>query len=79
MLSGWATRRYGCEYDIDVGCELLGAPIKDGSRGVPGNGEDERVDGDEADRNAERVKECSSAAVASREPRSLPSCERFNS
>jgi hypothetical protein len=64
---------------MDVGFELLGVLVNEGSRDVPDNGDDERVDGDDADRYAERVKECSSAAVASRDPRSSPLCERFSS
>jgi hypothetical protein len=48
-LSGWATRRYGWEYDMDVGLEMLGA-VKGKSRGIPRYGEEERVDGDEAER-----------------------------
>ena len=50
MLSGCATRRYGCEYDIDVGFEWLGVLSKDISRDLLGKGEDERVEGDDMER-----------------------------
>jgi hypothetical protein len=72
VLSGWATKRYGWEYDMDVGFEVLGLLTKEASREPPGKGDEDRVEGDEADRYAESVNECSSAAVAKRDSSSSP-------
>lgn len=50
VLSGWATRRYGCEYDMEVGFERVGLLVvvdRESSREGPGKGDEERVDGDE--------------------------------
>jgi len=79
VLSGCATRRYGCEYDIDVGLDRLGVIASEASRVVPGKGDDDRVEGDEADRNSDRVNECSSAAVDSRDSSSSPLCDSLSS
>lgn len=64
---------------MDVGFEFLEVFTNGVSRGVPGNGEDERVVDEDVERYAESVKECSSAAVASRDPRSSPLSERLSS
>jgi hypothetical protein len=79
VLSGCATRRYGCEYDMEVGFDRPGPLGRDPSLGVPGKGDGERVEGEGADRHAESVKACSSAAVANRDSRSSPVGESLSS
>jgi hypothetical protein len=64
---------------MEVGFDELGLLVRDASRVWPGNGEEGLVVGDDADRCAESVKECSSAAVASREANSSPLWESLNS
>lgn len=47
---------------------------------VAGKGDDDgRVGGEDAEREEERVKECSSAAVASRDSRTSPLCDSLSS
>jgi len=79
VLSGCATNRYGWEYDMEVGFDVLGLLAKDASGALPVKGEEDLVDGDDAERWAESVNECSSAAVASRESINSPLCESLSS
>lgn len=53
--------------------------VIEGSHNMPVNGDEERVFGEDAELYADSVKECSSAAVASRDPSNSPLCERFSS
>jgi hypothetical protein len=78
-LSGCATKRYGWEYDMDVGLEVLGLLAEDASLEPPGNGDEGRVIGEEAERCADSVNECSSAAVASRDSSSSPLWDSLSS
>lgn len=64
---------------MEVGFDELGLLVRDASRVWPGNGEEDLVVGDDADRCAESVSECSSAAVASREASSSPLWESLSS
>jgi hypothetical protein len=57
---------------MDVGFDVPGLLASDASREPPGNGDEDRVVGDDAERYAESVKECSSAAVANRDSSSSP-------
>ena len=64
---------------MEVGFDELGLLATDASRFRPGKGEDDLVDGEDTERYAESVKECSSAAVASRDASSSPSWESLSS
>jgi hypothetical protein len=64
---------------MEVGFDVLGLLTMEASREPPGNGDDDRVDGDDAERCADSVNECSSAAVASRDSRISPLGESLNS
>jgi hypothetical protein len=79
VLSEWATRRYGWEYDMEVGFDVAEVLAWNASRVFPASGEDDLVDGDDADRDAESINGCSSAAVASRESSSSPWSESLSS
>jgi hypothetical protein len=57
---------------MDVGFDALGLLTSDVSREPLGNGDEDRVVGDDAERYAERVKDRSSAAVANRDSSSSP-------
>lgn len=63
---------------MEVGFAVLGMLVKPFSR-LPGNGDDDRVVHDDVDRYADSVKECSSAAVASRDSSNSPFSESLSS
>jgi hypothetical protein len=64
---------------MDVGFDLLG-PLGRGDSLVPSwKGDGKRVDRDDAERHADKVKECSSAAVANRDSNRSPLCESRSS
>jgi hypothetical protein len=64
---------------MEVGFDLLGPLGREVSRVPPRKGDGERVEDEDAERHAERVNACSSAAVASRESRSSPVGDNLSS
>lgn len=64
---------------MEVGFDVLALRFKDICRGPLSEGEELRVEGDDADRYVESVKECSSEAVANLDCSSSPLSESRNS
>lgn len=59
---------------MEVGFDVPGLLIREASLEAPGNGDEARVVGEDMERYADSVNECSSAAVASRDSINSPWC-----
>jgi hypothetical protein len=58
---------------------VLGLPANVASREIPGNGDEDRVEGDDAERCVDNVEARVSVAVVRRDSSSSPSCESRSS